>query len=144
MPSRPSPIARAFCTAIAAVFLCLPTFALSLEDLRGKENLTASEFARHFSNFKFVFRKHVQKPEVFLASKSGDCDDFSTLAAAVLRERGYTPRLITVRMPGVTHVVCYIEETKSYLDYNNRAKRNFFVRSERGISAIAESVALSY
>ena len=81
---------------------------------------------------------------MFLASRAGDCDDFSTLAAAILREKGYTPRLISVRMPGITHVVCYIEESESYLDYNNRAGRKCLVPWCSSLGAIANSVAASY
>ena len=143
MPLGPSLITKAFCTAVTICF-CLPTFGLSIQDLRRRERLTPAEFAAHFRHFQFTFRKEVQRPEVFLASRSGDCDDFSTLAAAVLREKGYTPRLISVRMPGVTHVVCYIEETNSYLDYNNRATSDFLVPSANTLDAVAESVARSY
>src|SRR5688572_28170495 len=102
----------------------LSLFAVSLDDLRNMEGLTPQKFASYFSDFEFKFRAEVQSPEVFLATESGDCDDYSILAATILKEKGYTPRLISVRMPDVTHVVCYIEETKSYLDYNNRS---FFV-----------------
>src|SRR5687767_2893421 len=105
---------------LALLILSIPAFGLSLEDIRNTPDLTPKKFAAYFRDFEFKFHSEVQSPDIFLATRSGDCDDFSTLAAAVLRDRGYTPRLITVRMPGVTHVVCYIEETKSYLDYNNR------------------------
>lgn len=89
-------------------------------------DLTPGKFASLFSRFEFKFRPEVQDPQVFLATESGDCDDYAILAAIVLREKGYTPRLVTVRMPGLVHVVCYIEETKSYLDYDNR---NYFSRT---------------
>jgi hypothetical protein len=144
MPFWPSLIAKLYWITVAAALLCPANFGLTLEDLRGKDTLTPAEFAHYFRDFRFVFRKEVQRPEVFLAAKAGDCDDFSTLAAAVLREKGYTPRLISVRMPGVTHVVCYIEETKSYLDYNNRSKRDFFVSSGGSLHEIAGKVARSY
>lgn len=122
----------------------IPAFGLSLDEIRSVPDLTPWKFAAYFRDFEFKFHTDIQSPEVFLATQSGDCDDFSTLAAAILRERGYTPRLITVRMPGVTHVVCYIEETKSYLDYNNRGFVNRMVSSGPVIETIAESVAKSY
>ena len=139
---RPSPIAFIYSAALVCLF-SISTFALNLEDLRRNENLTPQKFASYFRNFEYTFRKEVQSPHVFLASKSGDCDDFSTLAAAVLREKGYTPRLITVRMDGVNHVVCYIEETKSYLDYNNRSA-GALVRCDNSLQSVATSVAKSY
>jgi hypothetical protein len=139
----PSPTTR---VTFFVFLLALSTsaFGLSLDEIRNTPDLTPRKFAALFREFEFKFHREVQSPEVFLATRSGDCDDFSTLAAAVLREKGYTPRLITVRMPGVTHVVCYIEETKSYLDYNNRAFLDRAVSSGPEIEAIAGSVARSY
>jgi hypothetical protein len=139
----PSPIAR----ISAIICLLLSTFstaALSLEDLRKEKNLTPPKFASYFRNFSFNFRKDVQRAEVFLATKSGDCDDYSVLAAKILREKGYTPRLISVRMPGVTHVVCYIEETRSYLDYNFRGYTVGINSRDNVLETIAENVARSY
>jgi hypothetical protein len=138
---RPGPIAKTFAALCLSAITC-STFAVSLEDLR-RQDLTPPKFASYFRNFQFDFRNEVQRPELFLARKSGDCDDYSTLAAAVLREKGYTPRLISIRMPGVTHVVCYIEETRSYLDYNFRG-HTVAVNSGNVLQAIAESVARSY
>ena len=130
--------------AVCLLSFCISSFGITLEELRKTPDLTPARFAAHFSGFEFRFRKQVQAPEVFLARRSGDCDDFSTLAAMVLREKGYTPRLITVRMPGVVHVVCYIEETRAYLDYNHRSSAEGMVRSKPEMEAIAASVAKSY
>ena len=124
--------------------LAASSFALTLEDLRNNPDLSPAKFASYFRNFDFKFRSKVQSPDVFLATQSGDCDDYSTLAASILREKGYTPRLIAVRMPGITHVVCFIEEAGAYLDYNNRASSNALVTSASTIEAIAASVAASY
>lgn len=140
---RLSPIAKIYSAALLSIF-CSSASAISLDDLRRSEDLTPAKFASYFRGFDFQFRKEIQSPEVFLATKSGDCDDYSTLAAEVLREKGYTPRLIAVRMPGITHVICYVEETKSYLDYNQRSGANLLVRCDNSLSAIAESVARSY
>ena len=118
--------------------------ALDVEDLRKAKNLTPPRFASYFRDFSFSFRKEVQRPNAFLATKMGDCDDYSILAADVLRERGYTPRLISVRMPGVTHVVCYIEETRSYLDYNFRGYTVAISPADNVLHKIADNVARSY
>ena len=137
----PSPFAKLFALLSFSAF-AVSSFAISLDDLR-REDLSPTKFASHFRSFKFSFRKEVQHPTVFLATKSGDCDDYSTLAASVLREKGYTPRLISVRMPGVTHVVCYIEETHSYLDFNFRG-HTVAVNPGDVLPSIAGSVARSY
>ena len=122
----------------------LTTSAVSIRELRNTPGLTPETFAAYFKNFEFRFRAKVQAHKTFLSSRSGDCDDYSTLAAQVLKERGYTPRLIAVRMPKVVHVVCYIEETKSYLDYDLRTKKRPVAECEPDIEAIAAKVAEGY
>lgn len=118
--------------------------AVTLEEIRNTPDLTPAKFASFFSEFDYKFRADVQKPAAFLASETGDCDDYATLAALVLKEKGYTPRLITVRMPGVVHVVCYVEETGSYLDYNNRKYVLKVTKSGSDLNEIARRVAKSY
>jgi hypothetical protein len=49
-----------------------------------------------------------------------------------------------VRMPKVVHVVCFIEETSSYLDYNQRSSASGTIPSRPEIADIARSVAKSY
>lgn len=128
----------------AVTFLGVPRVsALTLQDLKQDAELTPEKFASQFAGFQFVYRGKVQSPRTFLKTRSGDCDDYAILAAAVLREKGYTPRLIAVRMPEVVHVVCYIEETKSYLDYNFRGREQT-IACEPEMAAIARSVAKSY
>lgn len=105
---------------------------------------TPHQFVQRFAKFQFAFHKKIQRPDVFLASRSGDCDDFATLADAVLRRSGYTPRLFAVRMKEVTHVVCYIPETNAYIDYNNRAKSNPLVQTDGSLPDIADKVARSF
>jgi hypothetical protein len=139
----PSRISKHYLAALV-VLLCISSHAISLDELRSSTDLTPKKFVSYFRDFEFKFRGEIQPAEVFLTSRSGDCDDFSILAAAVLREKGYTPRLIAVRMPGVTHVVCYVEETGSYLDYNLRGKREPLVKSVNSLDSIAANVARSY
>lgn len=118
--------------------------AATADELRKGPKLTPEKFAAHFSDFKFEFLEEVQTYDTFLARKSGDCDDYATLAAYVLRAHGYTPRLVAVRMKGETHVVCYIEETKSYLDYNLRKEGKKSVPSNGTTTDIAKKVAKSF
>jgi hypothetical protein len=117
--------------------------ALTLEELHNDATITPQTFARRFSKFRFVFRSDVQKPEEFLASEEGDCDDYSTLADSELTSRGYRTRLISVRLKNVVHVVCYVAEANGYLDYNLRAKGTGLVACGPSLSAIADSVAKS-
>ena len=120
------------------------TRALTLEQLRSDATITPQTFARHFSKFRFVFRANVQTPEQFLASEAGDCDDYSTLAAAELAARGYQTRLISVRMPNEVHVVCFVSEANGYLDYNKRAKGTGVVTCGADLASIADSVGKSF
>jgi hypothetical protein len=122
----------------------METRALTVEQLRKDATITPQTFARHFSNFRFVFRADVQSPEQFLASEAGDCDDYSTLAAAELSARGYHTRLVSVRMENVIHVVCFVAEANGYLDYNKRAKGTGLVMCGPDLWTIADSVAKSF
>lgn len=131
----------------AAILLAVLWFgpgAVTLDDLRNEPNLTPQKFARHFTNFRYEYREEVQEPEDFLASQAGDCDDFAILADQVLSGKGYRTRLITVRMPGVTHVVCYVDEAKAYLDFNNRAYLKRLVSADATLEDIAKKVAKSF
>ncbi|MBI4326299.1 MAG: transglutaminase domain-containing protein [Chloroflexi bacterium] len=124
--------------------LTAPLSAATLSDLRRDAQLTPQRFARYFADFSYKFHAEVQPAEAFLATQSGDCDDYATLAAEILREKGYTTRLIAVRMRTQAHVVCYVEETKSYLDYNNRSYLVRTVSSGGSIRDIARKVAKSF
>jgi hypothetical protein len=115
--------------------------ALTLAELQSDLTLTPEGFVRLFSGFAFKLGEEVQRPEVFLAQRSGDCDDFATLAAEVLRARGYTTRLVVVHLRHETHVVCYVSEVKAYLDYNLRKKDAPLVTSDGSLKDIAIKVA---
>ena len=117
---------------------------MTLAELRADPALTPERFISYFSDFKFELEHDVRKPDVFLQSRAGDCDDFATLAATVLHEKGYTTRLVAVFMPDTVHVVCYVAETKSYLDYNCRKNTSPLVKCDGSLSAIAGSVATSF
>jgi hypothetical protein len=127
-----------------ALFTSTTAKAITVKELRDMPGLTPEKFASYFANFKFEFLEEVQAHDTFLSRKSGDCDDYATLAADVLSHHGYTPRLIAVRMKGETHVVCYIEETKSYLDYNYRKDAHPLITSKGNLMEIAKLVAKSF
>jgi hypothetical protein len=134
-------------TSLAILFLLLPADAaqpMTLAELRAEPNLTPERFMAHFADFKFELGPKVRPPETFLAKRSGDCDDFATLAADVLHEKGYSTRLVAVFMPHDVHVVCYVAETDSYLDYNRRKQASPLVKCKGELAAIAASVARSF
>lgn len=118
--------------------------SITLDELRHVPKLTPEKFASYFDDFDFKFHADVQDHNVFLETKSGDCDDYATLAADVLGRNGYTTRLIAVRMLGETHVVCYVNETKSYLDYNFRKETVKTIPCKKSITEIARHVAKSF
>jgi hypothetical protein len=105
---------------------------------------TPEQLAHRFASFKFEFHAEVQDPDVFLKTKKGDCDDFATLADDVLTREGYTTHLITVRMPGETHVVLYVDEAKGYLDYNFRSAKHPCQKSDGNLQHVASQVAASF
>jgi hypothetical protein len=118
--------------------------AASLADLRADPKLTPERLMAYFANFKFEPGRQVRPPETFLAKRAGDCDDFATIAADVLREKGYSTRLVAVFMPHDVHVVCYVAETNTYLDYNRRKEVAPLVKCKGDLPAIAASVAQSF
>jgi hypothetical protein len=132
---------------VIGLLLCISTpraHGVTLEELRNDSKLTPARFARYFADFTFEYHDQVQAPETFLSTQSGDCDDFATLAATILGEKGYTTHLISVRMANETHVVCYVEETKCYLDYNIRGCLFRTVSSDGSLNNIARKVAKSF
>lgn len=118
--------------------------ALTLSELQTNSALTPERLMRYFANFDFELGQTVRKPEVFLRRQAGDCDDFATLAADLLRQKGYTTRLVAVFMPGKVHVVCYVAELKCYLDYNRRKETEPLVKCDGTLASIGASVAASF
>lgn len=128
------------------VYLAVPrnAGALTMEQLRTDALLTPERFVHYFADFKFELGEVVRKPEVFLARRAGDCDDFATLAASVLRDKGYSTRLVVVFMQRDIHVVCYVSQVKAFLDYNLRTCQAPLVASDGSLKDIAKKVAGSF
>jgi hypothetical protein len=138
-------LGRAFIVILLfAVAFSPSAHALTMRQLKDIPHLTPEQLAHQFADFEFKFHAEVQDHDVFLRTKSGDCDDYATVAAEVLAGKGYTPRMIAIRMKGETHVVCYIEETQSYLDYNTRKDHSPLVPCSPDITVIAKKVAESF
>lgn len=133
------------CRTLLLVCLPLTLLAVTLEELLTAEKMTPKKFAAYFKDFEYKFYSDIQPPKEFLATKSGDCDDYATLADTVLRKHGFTTRLISVRMPGLlTHVVCYVTEEKVYLDFNNRVYLSRTEKAGPDLREIAQKVARSF
>jgi soluble cytochrome b562 len=130
------------------LFLCLlplSLLAVTLDELLNAEKMTPRKFAAYFKDFEYKFHSELQNPDIFLSTKSGDCDDYATLADAVLRKHGFKTRLISIRMPGLlTHVVCYVDDDKLYLDFNNRVYLSRTEKSDPDLREIAKKVAKSF
>jgi len=118
-----------------------PAHGLSLQELRDDPDLTPEGLMAYFRDFSFKLGEELQDPEVFLATRSGDCDDFASLAAALLTERQYTTQLVAVFMEGQTHVVCYVQEVQGYLDYNRRGQSAPLQVTDGKLEDIADKVA---
>lgn len=140
-----STIARAACAVALSVTACAPLVALTLEELMGDPALNPKRFAAHFESFEYEYHPAVQWPDVFLAERRGDCDDYAVLADHVLKPRGFSTRIIHVRLVGrVAHAVCYVAESNAYLDYNNRKYFLNLQRSGATLREIATKVADSF
>lgn len=120
-----------------------PRKPFTLRDLEAAPELTPGKFADLFEDFDFQFLNYIQSPDAFLRSRSGDCDDYAALADYVLGKRGYTTRIIQVRLVGsnIDHAVCYVNEKRVYLDYNNRKFTFNLERARPYLRDIAEKVA---
>lgn len=130
-------------TAVAAARLD----ALLVSDLLTDPKMSPKRFASYFKDFKFETHPFdVQDPDEFLSRQSGDCIDYAVLADYVLKRKGYGTRLIRVEMVGknMGHAICYVIQSRAYLDYNNRA---YFITLEScgpTIREIATKVADSF
>jgi hypothetical protein len=119
--------------------------ALTEFELLTDPGLTPRRFAAKFEHFIYEFAPEVQVPEIFLQRERGDCDDYAILADHVLKKRGYVTRIIHIRLVGrVAHAVCYVEESKAFLDFNNRKYFMNLERSGRSLREIATEVADSF
>lgn len=119
--------------------------ALSTALMAADPKMNPKRFASDVADFAYEFHARVQAPDDFLSRKAGDCDDYAVAADVILRLREYHTRLVHVRMVGrVAHAVCYVEESRAYLDYNNR--RYFFklTGSKPRLREIAEKVAAGF
>jgi hypothetical protein len=126
--------------------MALPSLAwgLTVEQLHRDASLTPKKFSRLFADFEYELERYIQPAEVFLRREKGDCDDYTALADSVLAPKGFETRLVQVRLAGLTsHAVCYVTESKAYLDYNNRQVFFTMTRSSPALRQIAEKVARS-
>ena len=128
---------------VGLVSILLPAIsrASALSALAEQKDLTPESFIRSFADFTFELGDQVQDPETFLQRKRGDCDDFASLAATVLKGRGYNPKVVVVMMDGATHVVCYVKEAHGFLDFNHRADSHPIIESDGSLEDIAEKVS---
>lgn len=116
--------------------------AVTLPELLTDPKMNPKRFASQFEEFAYEYSAPVQPAETFLWSRRGDCDDYAVLADHVLSRKGFTTRLIHVRMVGrVAHAVCYVTENHAYLDYNNRRVFFTLTRSGETLREIAQKVA---
>jgi hypothetical protein len=130
-----------FALSLTAVLLPAALRAGALSDLKERRDLTPENFLRSFADFRFELGEQVQDPESFLQRKRGDCDDFASLAATVLKERGYSTKIVVIMMNGATHVVCYVKESHGYLDFNHRADVRPIIDSDGTLEDIAQKTA---
>ncbi len=116
-----------------------------MDDLRNDAKLNPYRFAYRLSDFTFEFFPYVQDPNVFLSTRNGCCQDYAILGSYVLNQHNYTTRLIrVVLVGGEAHDVCYVTQSKGYLDYNLRASGSPVQKSGRTLREIATKVSASF
>jgi hypothetical protein len=119
-----------------------PTSRFTLEELDGTQ-LTPKQFANLFEYFRFSASAFVIPVEEFLSEQSGDCDDYAILADHVLSHKGYHTRIVRINFVGsdFAHAICYVDDNKGYLDYNNRRYSLNVERCGPTLRQIAANVA---
>lgn len=130
---------RRFClTGIAWMLALVRVEAVTVNELLNDPKLTPKRFAKYFEDFTFDMHPFdVQNPAEFLSSRSGNCIDYAVLADHILKQKGYETRLIRVEMVGknVGHAICYVAESRAYLDFNSR---KYFIQLERSGPTVRE------
>ena len=108
--------------------------------------MTPGHFGNLFGDFRYEFCPYVLPVDDFLRDRIGDCDDYALLADHILSRQGYRTRFVQVSLAGSdrVHAVCYVTESKAYLDYNNRRYEMNLERSGATLRAIAGKVADSF
>lgn len=116
-------------TSIVLLSLCLLSDAnaqvlsrnLSLRDL--SEQLKTPEAVAHFMWSHFSFEKdrrqfgneeNWQRPDQFLTTKKGDCEDFALFAYEILKQNGIRAFVFNVYGEGYGHSVCVFLENGRY------------------------------
>ena len=135
--------------AIVALSALAPTGiqAFTLSDLLLDTKMNPTRFAGYFGDFEYdIHPFDVQDPDVFLETRRGDCIDYAVMADYVLKQDGYSTRLIRVEMVGknMGHAVCYVSQSTGYLDYNNRKYMFKLRRSGQRLRDIATVVENSF
>lgn len=122
------------------------TDRFTLTALEREPKMNPRRFADLFELFRYTYYPYVQRVEVFLENRSGDCDDYAILADHILTRQGYHTRLVRVAMVGsdIAHVICYVNENQAYLDYNNRKVAMTLERAGPTLRQIAAKVADSF
>jgi len=126
---------------LTAPGFCAGAYAGALDALAGQKDLTPENLIRSFAGFTYELNAEPQDAETFLQRKRGDCDDFANLASRLLTDRGYKTRLVAVMLEHQTHVVCYVEEGRGFLDFNHRADAQPIIKSDGSLEDIAQKVA---
>lgn len=123
-----------------------PTERFHLQELERAPKMSPREFANLFEHFRYTYYPYVQRVEDFLEYRDGDCDDYAVLADHILGGKDYHTRLVRVSMAGsdIAHVICYVNENKAYLDYNNRKYTVNLERAGTSLRQIAAKVADSF
>ena len=149
MLRRNLPTMRKLCIGLLSASLlatgfCATAQSGALSILAGQADLTPEKLIRCFSQFTFELSAQPQDAETFLQRQRGDCDDFAILASRLLTQRGYTTRLVAVMMAHQTHVVCYVQEARGFLDFNHRAEAHPVRASDGSLEDVAQKVARDF
>jgi hypothetical protein len=104
-------VKRAVLALILAVSFLTP-YAFSMELEGVPSSIQSPEDLRHWFkqdfHYKMIIPDKLQSPQETIDCKTGDCEDFASLASAVLAKMGISGKVVVIRFEGlnIMHAVC--------------------------------------
>lgn len=114
------PVIRQETLVVNGVYICRPrSLDVKICEIINNNNVVSLEGYADWleQNVKYLKDENGDNwasPEETLQRKSGDCEDYAFLNAAVLEMLGYQPEVWAVRRPGRCHAICIFKEKGYY------------------------------
>lgn len=115
--------------SVITLLVCVSVSPCVAQELNGipRSIQKPEEIARWFSSefeYQLKFPNKPQTPEETLALKSGDCDDFASLATTILAQNGIKSKVIIIKRHGldIMHAICIYKNEDGVYDFISNTK----------------------